>query len=152
MAEYLVSHMIGWLEKQIEAIPSLTISDDIPGSGAPQDIWQETILDRLNETMNRARDIQELKSLEGGRRRYCTHVEAARIHLEPVKDILAEAVTLQSARYADGEQRQKALARLKDRPAKIVAACKAAIAELQAALRLLEEGDRKSEQAAARAR
>lgn len=146
MADYAVQHLIDWLGQQIEAAPLLTVADAIPGTGSSPEIWQATILDRIAETVNRSKNIHELKAIEGGQRRYGKHCMAALAVLEPVKTIFQEADMIRGARYDSGEARDKALARLQDRPKKVEQACKTAVAELKLALALLEQGDAKSEQ------
>ncbi len=141
LSSHAVGHCIYRLELQIAAAPSLDISEDIPGSGPPQEVWKGSVLDVILETANHAKDIVELKSIDGGRKRYVQHCLKAFQLAEPVGAILTECATVRNAMYPDGESREKALARLKDRPERMVKACRAAIAELQPALRLLEEGD-----------
>ena len=99
------------------------------------------MLTRLQEGINLSNRIDVIKAVEGGVRRYKRALENAKGKLEPLTATWQEIDSIVSASYADGEQRKKAMERIKEHPRIIVTACRAAIADLEAALKVIEEGE-----------
>ena len=131
---YAVEFIIARLKKQIELAPSFAM-DDEPGGSLPE------MLARLQEGINLASRIDVIRAVEGGPRRYKRGLEGAKAKLEPLVQTWQEIDSVVSASYADGEQRKKAMERVKEHPRVIVTACRAAIADLEAALAVIEEGE-----------
>lgn len=133
---YAAEFLIARLEEQIKLAPKLEESFEAGGSIA-------AICERLKEGMSRASGIEILRPVEQGARRYAKHFAAALDKIEPLKALFDRVNELRSGEYADGAQREAAMAQTKDTPAKIVGACKSAIEDLKAALKVIEEGERK---------
>jgi len=131
---YAVESLIEHLKEQIRIAPELRQNDEPGGT-------QHDMLARLQEGVNFAGEVDCLKAVEGGVRRYRKALEATIARLEPLTPVWADIEAVVNARYGDGEQRQKATNRIKDRAAIIKSACEGAIAELQSALKVIEEGE-----------
>lgn len=126
--------LIERLQEQIKLAPSLR-ENETDGGRVRQ------MLERLVEGINLAQHIDLLKGVESGPRRYRTAFAAAKAHVEKLLPIFEQVGAVQAASYSDGEQRQKAMSRHKDKPKEIEALCNAAIAELQKANAVLAEGE-----------
>lgn len=136
---YTPEVMIDCLKRNIELAPSLQQNEEDGGSVS----GQYGLIEKAKEQMAMAGNLKLLRPVEGGARRYTGHMQTVLTHLERLEPIYAEVASVKGANYSDGEQRQKAMGRLKEHSAKIVAECKGAIAALEAAMGVVNEGERK---------
>ena len=139
---YAVEALIERLEEQKALAPGL---QENPAAGGKV----EQMCDRLREGMNSARHIPALKAVEAGHRRYGKFLANALAQVEKLTPILTKAEKVAGAAYADGLQRDKAMSQFKDTPKEVVRICDAAIGELRAALKVLDEGENKQTKLAA---
>lgn len=131
---YACEQMIECLEEQIRLAPRM-IENAAAGGGV------EAMLTRLTEQMNMAHEVKGLKAVEAGSRRYAACIRKAKEHVLKLRPIFERSGAVLGAAYADGAQKEKSLGQMKDVPGQIVNICKAAIGELDAALKVLEEGE-----------
>lgn len=109
--------------------------DDEPGGSLTE------MIGRLQEGISLAARIDVIRAVEGGPRRYRKWLESAKGKLETLIPIWQEIEQITNASYSDGEQRKKAQERIKQHPVTIVKACREAITDLEAALKVIEEGE-----------
>ncbi len=128
--------MIERLTEQELLAPKM-IANPTPGGSVAE------MVERCVEQMNHGHHVPRLKAVEAGASRYAAAFGRAKGHIEKMAPLLDQAAVIHSGTYRDGQQKEQALARLKDVPAKIVACCKAAVAELDAARKVLREGEGK---------
>jgi hypothetical protein len=131
---YAAECLIERLEEQIRLAPRMTENTAAGGS-------VDAMLERLTEQMNMAHVVPSLKAVEAGSRRYVACIRKAKEHVLKLRPIFERSKVVLLATYTDGAQREKALGQMKDVPGQITAICKAASAELDAALKVLEEGE-----------
>jgi hypothetical protein len=145
MAQYAAEFLIARLREQIELAPKMEENPAPGGNFVPWDAGDmvQTVVDRVKEGMAQSRHISALKPVEAGARRYCAAFEEALVHVENLANIFTQLRAVQGASYGDGEQRQKAMSRHKDKPKEIIAACTGAILALEKAMAVLDEGETK---------
>lgn len=128
--------LIDRLEEQIKLAPQL-IQNDVPGGSVAE------MVEKLREGSNLAHHVPSLRAVEAGARRYAKCLTAATTHVQKLGPLFDSVAAVHSATYRDELQKKQAMDRFKDTPKQIIDACKAAIAELNGALKVLDEGDAK---------
>jgi hypothetical protein len=143
MAQYAAEFLIERLTEQIELAPKLEENPAPGGNFVPRDAGDmvQTVVDRVKEGMAQARHIPALRAVEAGHRRYCAAFEEALPHVNHLATLFGQLRNTKGANYADGEQRQKAMSRFKEKPKEIIASCEAAITALKKAIAVLDEGE-----------
>jgi len=132
---YAAEFLVARLNEQIEMAQRLEMNLK-PGGRIDQ------IIDKVKEGINLSGSIPVLRGVQGGSRRYVAHFSAALAKLEPLVSVFDEIASVKGAKYEDGEQRGKAMSRMKGKSDQIVSACKEAIGELNHALAVIEEGEK----------
>lgn len=132
---YAVEFVIQKLTEQAEMAKTLEMNKK-PGGG------YDSLLEKLKGQVNLSAEIPVLKVVNGGARKYAQHCGDAIEKLEPLRAVWLEVMAVRAMTYESGEQREKAIARLKGKAEQIESACKAAIADCKKALDLLEQGER----------
>ena len=145
---YLVETLIANAQKQIELAPSLEENPD-PGAnwtprGNPDSDVRPNMVSKCVDGLNRAGDVPILKAVEFGKTRYENAFDDALKKAKAIAEIFTKVRMVQNAGYADGEQRQKALARFSGESKKIKELCEAFIADMKVALGVLHEGEGRS--------
>lgn len=107
---------------------------DEPGWALPQ------MLERLKEGVAMANRIDSVKAVEGGPRRYRNALQKATDCLEKTVPLWTAIDAVILTQMTD-DQRKKAMEQIKEHPKTISVACREAINELQAALKVIEEGE-----------
>lgn len=120
----------------------IKLAGSMAENGTPGGRCSEMI-ERLKEGQNRAHHIQMLRTVESGPRRYAKHFANAIPHIERMAEIFARVELVRNAGYDSNEQREKAMANLKSVPKEIEACCQAALKEVEAALKVMEEGEKR---------
>ena len=151
---YAAETLIERAMEQIELAPKLEENQVPGGRSIPQEPQPDygTFSSWLTDMMNHADSVDVLKTVEGGRRRYAKFCQKALEYAAKLQAIFGPIYAARAAHYADGEQRNKVMGRFKDSPKEIVTACEGIITQMEAALKVLEEGEHKDAKLAAAAK
>jgi len=133
MPEQMIEH----LKRNLELAPQLQQNNEDGGS-------IEALVEKCKEQINKCGGILPLQKVEGGVRRYRNHMGEALAHLEALIPLYGESGATKGGKYSDGEQRQKAMGRLKDHGGKIKGLTEQAIAAINAGLAVVYEGEGKA--------
>lgn len=134
---YMPEQMIEHLKRNAELAPQMQQNNEDGGS-------IDALVEKCKEQINKCNGILPLQKVEGGIRRYRNHMGDALTHLEKLIPLYVGVAEVKGGKYADGEQRQKAMGRLKDHPKQIKEATEAAIAAVELALTVVYEGEGKA--------